>query len=321
MPAPSLYDLAKSRLIANISLLTDISELPYTFMAPILRHIQNPAQLAALEKTCPQLVGETGEIWQKFIKRDIPDWETKPHEPRDPKNWPKVYKKLKREAEEEKRMQEERLREQMRALQGERGKNQTQIVEGRLGTVYGSYGRPKPRGTTSNWGERSGAPRPTGRVALDKLKRGMFDQKIARPKASRLPAHLLEQRKGQVARAPERLVRISEAEARAHVKKPVVVSKGAAAAVAGNKTGVPDRELRAPPKSSYASPDAPPTETTSVKAPPERPHLPPGIHFSAPKIRRQPVAAPGAAAGAAPAAQKRKREEPSLFHQPKRKRV
>ena len=37
----------------------------------------------------------------EFIKKDIPNWETKPHEPKNPKNWYKVYRKLLKESKKE----------------------------------------------------------------------------------------------------------------------------------------------------------------------------------------------------------------------------
>jgi elongin-A len=299
MPAPTLYNLAKTRLIQNITLLTDIGDLPYSFLAPILRHIQNPAQLALLETTCPQLLGETGEIWLRFIKRDIPNWEHKPHSPKDPKNWSKVYKKLVKEAEREKLEAQEQLKQQMAAL-NEKRSNKTQIIEGNVGVNHAA--RARARGSSS-WGERSGAPAKTGKAAFDKLRRGMFDQKMARPKAALLPAHLLAQRRGMVKQAPERLVRMNEIEASA---RSMVVSKGAAVSVGARNPTLHTSEGPPFPKPiirqrSAASPDAPP----------QRPHLPAGQQFSAPKIRPQ--------AAAPQAGQKRRREEPNLFHQQKRR--
>jgi elongin-A len=273
-------------LIQNITLLEDVGDLPYSFLAPILRHIQNPAQLKTLEDSCPQLVGETGEIWLRFIKRDIPDWDKKAHQPRDPKNWAKVYKKLKRDAEAEKAEQEEKLRMSIQALQKDKSKNQT-IIDDKIGyspaaRARGFGFRAPGSGGGSSWGAPSGAPAKTGKVAFDKLRRGMFDQKMSRPKATRMPAHLLAQRKGTVAQAPARLVRMNEHEPPAPSK--MVLSKGASASVVARNTA-------------------------GEQAPPARPTLQ-GLQFNGPKIRSQ-TATP-------PVAQKRKREEPNMFHSRKK---
>ncbi|KAF2650963.1 hypothetical protein K491DRAFT_696867 [Lophiostoma macrostomum CBS 122681] len=289
MPAPSLYDLSKARLIANINMLDDIGDLPYSFLAPILRHVQNPSQLLEIETNCPQILGETGEIWIRFIRRDIPNWDKKPHQPRDPKNWSKVYRKLKKDAENEKKGQEEQLKEQMRALQKDRDVNKTQIVDASRIQVPRSRPWGFGGGGGGGW-EKSGAPAKTGKVAFDKLRRGIFDQKQARPKATRMPTHLLEQRKGKVAQAPARLVRMNEAEAPSRM----MLSKGASATVA----------------QGLGSSSRPTLHSSPEK--PQRASLPAGQHFTAPKIRPQ-------SSGPAPPP-KRKREEVNLFMQPKRRK-
>ena len=190
MPVASLFELARQRLIKNIDMLRDVGDLPYSFLQPVLRFVQSPDQLLELEANCPQLLGETGEIWLRFIKRDIPDWEKKPHEPRDPRNWSKVYRKLKKDAELEKEADKEALKQQMQALQKDRAQNKTLIVETRFG--YGAGASKMFTGrTTSSWGQPSGAPAKTGKAAFDKLKRGMFDHGRERPKASHIPQHLL----------------------------------------------------------------------------------------------------------------------------------
>lgn len=284
MPAQTLYELAKNRLIQNIHMLTDIGDLPYSFLAPVLRHIQNPSQLIELETQCPQILGETGEIWLRFIKRDIPNWDKKPHQPRDEKNWSKVYKKLKKDAEREKSEQEEQLREQMRALQQDRKGNQTMIIDSKVG--YNPAARRTGFGSRSGWGSSS-APAKTGKAAFDKLRKSMFDQKQARPKATMMPTHLLQERKGTVRQAPARMERMRENEA----PKRMVISKGAAATVAASASR-PTLHSGSPEKSQRTS-------------------LPTGQHFSAPKIRTQ--------ATTTPVAQKRKREEPNVFMSQKRK--
>ncbi|KAJ8111886.1 hypothetical protein OPT61_g5632 [Boeremia exigua] len=120
MPVSSLYELARQRLIKNIDMLTDIGDIPFSFLEPVLRHIQNPAQLQELEENCPQIQGETGEIWKRYIRRDIPNWDKKPHTPRDPKKWSMVYRKLMRDAEKEKLEQEAQLKQHFKQLEAGR---------------------------------------------------------------------------------------------------------------------------------------------------------------------------------------------------------
>lgn len=305
MPAPSLFDLAKTRLIQNVHMLEDIGDLPYAFLAPVLRQIQNPDQLVDLEANCPQILGETGEIWLRFIKRDIPNWDQKPHQPRDEKHWSKVYRKLKRDAEKEEDAQKEALRQKMQALQKDRKGHQTTIVEGRTG--YTPTARRKGfafgSGGGGSWGNPA-APQKTGKMAFDKLRRGIFDQKQARPKASQIPTHLLaERKKTNNIQAPARMIRMQEAEP----PKRMVLSKAASASVTGRSNSTPTTS-----RPTITSRPAPrPVQSTPEKA--QRVSLPAGQQFTAPKIQPQ-------RSGSAPAL-KRRRDEPSILRQPKRKKM
>jgi elongin-A len=200
--ADSLLAMSRRCATRNIETLYDVGPThPYSFWRPILLKIENPDQLKELETTCPQLHGETGEIWQRFIKRDILGWETKRREPADPKNWWKLYRKLKADAEREKQAQEDELRERMRKLNEDKQANTSIIVEARTGYT------PRPQ---RRFGVPTG-PRPppaakNARTALDKLKRSMYDQNQARPKAAMMPNRLLEERRGRVVQAPKSMV-------------------------------------------------------------------------------------------------------------------
>jgi elongin-A len=318
MPVPRLYEMAKTRLIQNISLLTDIGDIPYNFMAPILRRIESPDQLIELETNCPQILGETGDMWLRFIKRDVPDWDKKPHEPNDARNWSKVYKKLRREAEKVEEEQREKLKEQMQALQKNRAGNQTQIVDSRIAfdpragktSGWGGSG-----GGSSRWG--SGAPAKTGKAAFDKLKRGIFDTSRERPKAAQMPSHLLQQRKGAVKEAPARLLRMNESTATAPSR--IVVSRGSTAGLAGrsNSSITAGRSTDPTARNNPTPPlPKPVIHTRRATSPPkfERASLPADQHFTAPPIGSQTAGASRAVPGP-----KRKREAPNLF-MPRKKR-
>jgi len=298
MPVPSLYELARQRLIKNIDLLNDIGDIPFTFLETVLRNIQNPDQLQELEENCPQIQGETGDIWMKFIRRDIPEWDKKPHQPRDPRNWSKVYRKLKKDAEKEKLEQADALKRQMQSLQQDRAQNKTTIVDSKVG-----FGARSSRvfgfGSSSGWGS-SGAPAKTGKVAMDKLKRGMFDYKRERPKAAQMPSHLLAQRKANVRAAPASMVRIAENEG----PKNMVISKQAAASVARRTTALPETK----------QPHITHRPIFQQSSAPARVSLPAGQQFSAPKLK-----APAQEGSAAPT--KRKEPQSQLFHKSKRRKV
>lgn len=138
MGARPLYEQAKTALIKNISLLGDIGDLPYDFMRSILLRIESPTQLRDLEKACPQIIGLDGEIWEKLIKRDVSGWDKKVARftrtevdgatgkrvevfgPVKPEDWYRVYKTMKRQADEETAVAEEALFQKMEGLRKER---------------------------------------------------------------------------------------------------------------------------------------------------------------------------------------------------------
>lgn len=303
MPVPTLYELARQRLIKNIDMLTDIGDIPYSFLEPVLRHIQNPKQLQELEENCPQIQGETKEIWKRYIRRDVPDWEKKPHTPRDEKNWSKVYRKLMRDVEKEKLDQENQLKEQMKKLQAGRDVNKTVIM-----TTNKSYGRSGgghwSTGSGRDYG-RTAPPTKTGKVAMDKLKRGMFDRNQARTKAIQTPQHQLAMRKSMVSAIPERLVRMAQQEA----PKSMVLSKQASASTAERRAPRPatsQQNIRQRPAAAAAS---------LPSEPQSRPSLPPSQQFNTPKLK------PTASGIGAASAQKRKREGSSMFQPSKQRRA
>ncbi|PVH95636.1 hypothetical protein DM02DRAFT_146557 [Periconia macrospinosa] len=307
MPADSLYEMTKRQLIRNIHMLEDIGDLPYAFLAPILRQMKNPDQLMALEANCPQILGETGEIWLKFIQRDIPDYQKQAHRPRDEKNWSKVYRKLKRDAEREEEAQKDALKQQMQALQQNRQGHQTTIIEGRTGQIP-SATRKGFAFSGSSW-SRSNAPKQTGKAAFDKLRRGIYDQKQARPKAAMMPAHILAERKKATAvqQAPARMVRQAELSSHNQGPQRMVLSKGASASVGAHNATAP---ITSRPNITSRSMPRP---TTSTPQAAQRTRLPEGQQFSAPRLQSQrPTSSP---------AVKRRAEEPAkLFHESKRRR-
>ncbi|KAL5436176.1 hypothetical protein PMIN07_003972 [Paraphaeosphaeria minitans] len=306
MPVSSLFHLAKTRLVRNIHLLEDIGDLPYAFLAPVLRQIQIPDQLVQLEANCPQIQGETGEIWLRLIKRDIPGWETKAHQPRDPKNWSKVYKKLKKEASAEEEAQQEALRQKMQALQKDRNGHQTTIINANLNLSSArrsgwSFGG----GTRSGWGDPA-APKKTGKVAFDKLKRGIYDAKRARPAASRTPAHILNENRRTVTQVPARMVRMAEAEALSQGPRRMLVPKPNAPSAPTSGTPATRRPIirqQPMPRVSDAAPERA-----------ERPRLPAGQQFSAPRPVPKSQPAPSAPS-------LKRRAGPNILVEPKRRKV
>jgi elongin-A len=128
MPAPSLVAMAQNAAIRNITSITDIADLPYRAVAPILSRIDNPQQLRDVEVACPHIAESSGPLWQAFIKRDVSNAESKMCYPKDPKNWWKVYKKMVKQEAADKAAAEEALRAAMNGLKDAKSGKETTYV-------------------------------------------------------------------------------------------------------------------------------------------------------------------------------------------------
>lgn len=115
MAPSSLQRQCTNAAVRNLKRIDEdgLGDTPWRLLKPILNKCEDPKMLRAWEQHSEQIRGETGDIWLKFIKRDVPNWRSKPHEPRNPLNWHKVYYKLKKEADMEERKAEELLKEKM----------------------------------------------------------------------------------------------------------------------------------------------------------------------------------------------------------------
>ena len=114
--APSLTAMAQNAAIRNISSITDIADLPYHAVAPILARIDNPQQLRDVEVNCPHIAEASAPLWQALIKRDVSNAQSKMVYPKDPKNWWKVYRKMIKQETADKAAAEEALRAAMNGL-------------------------------------------------------------------------------------------------------------------------------------------------------------------------------------------------------------
>ena len=309
MPAPSLFDIAKHRIIQNIEMLTDVGDLPYDFLRPILLKVEIPDQLRLIEENSPQIQGEDGEIWLRYIKRDIQNWQKKPHQPKEPKSWWKVYRKLKNDAEVEKQAQEDALRASLKALQDDKATNKTMIVDAKLGFDPAKRRKvPTHSGFVSGFGSSS-VPAKNAKTAIDRLKRSMYEQKVARPKGSLMPTHLLEERKGRVMIAPKSMVERIQT-AKEPPKTMLVPRKGSFGRSLGGSSSQDDSALAARESRLKAFTESRPATATS---PPPRASLPTDKAFKAPQLASRP--SPDQAS-----AMKRKRPAPNIF-MPQKKRA
>ena len=82
-----------------------------------------------IEEASPQIIGHDAEIWTEFIKKDVQDWKEKFCEPKNPKNWYKVYRKLLRESETQIKKDQELLEAKLKGISAERSNHRMQRVE------------------------------------------------------------------------------------------------------------------------------------------------------------------------------------------------
>jgi elongin-A len=174
MPADSLKNMCLRACSKITKRITDIGGMPYHIARPFLLKIESPEQLRTLEEKSPQIIGHDGEIWLALIKRDIPNWQTKKHEPQDPKNWWKVYRKLKNES----KMEMDVGADELRAALND--KNEKQLAEIKPMKA-------QPRGPTYqqrvSYGYQSGKTGSKGSskmTLLEKIKKEARDARNAR---------------------------------------------------------------------------------------------------------------------------------------------
>lgn len=133
--------MAQRAAMRQITSVTDVADLPYRTVEPILRRIDNPAQLREIEKNCPQIAEQSGDLWQALIRRDVSNADQKMMYPKDPRSWWKVYRKMMKEEQAAKEEAEEQLRRAMQGIKEEKKGGETRIINAVLPTGKASKGR------------------------------------------------------------------------------------------------------------------------------------------------------------------------------------
>lgn len=131
MAPPTLVSMAQRNLIRNLAHLQDVGDAPYNVIKPALRKIVDPQQLRTIEIASPHIGDADAELWIAFVKRDIPNWKDKMVEPKNPRSWWKVYRKLYKEEQAAQEEQQKQLKEALMKEKAEKEGHQTNI----LGTV------------------------------------------------------------------------------------------------------------------------------------------------------------------------------------------
>ena len=161
-----------------------------------------------LEQRSPQIIGHDAEAWLNFLKRDVPNYKTKRHQPSDPRNWHKVYKKLKKDAEEELSKGEDELKAAFAGIKAEKEKNTSQFVSQQdVGNIRGNAHMLFNNG---RWNAKS----TKSMTLMDKAKKEARDAAAA--KANFRPTTQFPQRTTAVRQAPQRFID----QARRHATSP-----------------------------------------------------------------------------------------------------
>ncbi|KAL8683503.1 MAG: hypothetical protein Q9186_000543 [Xanthomendoza sp. 1 TL-2023] len=220
MPAKSLGDLARRALVKNITNLTDIGDIPYDMIRPVLLKLENPNQLQKLEEASPQLYGVDAELWINFIKRDIPNAEEKMLYPKNPKSWWKVYRKMRQEHQKEVDADAAKLKAAYNGIKAVKKQHQSRIMEGvphipkldgmqfAHAAEYNRIKKPtrdtRPMRTVSRFGAQTGKVL-TGRGVMDKARRAAMEQ-VQRERVLSIPTHQLSGLASRVLVAPKHMV-------------------------------------------------------------------------------------------------------------------
>ncbi|RMZ83476.1 hypothetical protein DV737_g1586, partial [Chaetothyriales sp. CBS 132003] len=140
MPADSLLALSTRAAARLAPRITAIGDLPPRLALPILAKVASPAQLHEIEQSSPQIVGHIDDLWLAFLKRDVPNYESRPHRPSNPASWYKVYKKLKKQADADANAGRDALKAAMQGLKKDREATVAQFVDRREDLPRGQPG-------------------------------------------------------------------------------------------------------------------------------------------------------------------------------------
>lgn len=217
MGAPSLVSMAQRACARDIHAVQDIGDMQWELAEPIVRKVTNPHQLRKLEIASPHILDHTGPLWKTFITRDVPEWEDKIVEPKNPRSWWKVYRKLMRDEQQAKNASEQALMAALKGLDEKKEANKLNFVN----KVIAEPTNYKPLfmdGVPNPYVNNSGKIRRpvlknarTGREVMDALRketilakrqRNLTVNKAAQPLKAFVPSA-----KSQIAKAPQNMIR------------------------------------------------------------------------------------------------------------------
>ncbi|SGZ47444.1 CIC11C00000002500 [Sungouiella intermedia] len=130
----SLYEIALWKCIQLSARITDVGDIPYHRVKPVLKRL-NAKQLIAVEENSPAIMPESDELWSGLIERDFPDRPSKakfnlvsPEDDAMPNK--SLYEKYADEREELRASSAQRLRKMTQKLQKEKSRNSIVPIQG-----------------------------------------------------------------------------------------------------------------------------------------------------------------------------------------------
>ena len=203
MPADSLLAISQRAAARGAGRIYSIGDLPYHLAAPVLARVPSPKQLYEIEQASPQIIGCVDDPWLAFLKRDVPNFESKPHRPANPASWFKVYKKMKRQAEAELKTGQDALKAALGAIKQTKEQNTAMMVS-RFELPRGSTGvGRKPQSRYDYMSGKTGAKGAHKMTLFEKIKKEKAD--IRTNKMNR-PVNVRPGIPGTVKAAPSRMV-------------------------------------------------------------------------------------------------------------------
>jgi elongin-A len=130
MPVSTLQAMATRNCIRNAAGITDIGDMPYELVKPILKKIDNPRQMKEIEDASPHLRELNAEVWKDFIRKHIPKGNTILNEVdiKNPAKWRTYYFKLLKEKEQREKEDELKLEAAMKGLTKEKEESKANFI-------------------------------------------------------------------------------------------------------------------------------------------------------------------------------------------------
>lgn len=214
----SLKRMALAVALRNIASITDVGEMAFADVKPILMHIENPAQLHLLETNCPQLAAETDQmavVWGRLLTKKVPGWDKKgflTDEELQTMSWIDIYTTVKAAMDAEMAAAEDRLKQKMAGFtKAKEEKAALFLSESAARQIPGVVQRRRAPGggnagqSVLNFSSGSRTKMTTGQSVLRRARREAKEISRVSQLSSRLANNQILAR-SQIRRAPESMV-------------------------------------------------------------------------------------------------------------------